>query len=117
MGRIGCRIVLRCDLHHVASNEVDPLQPAQEFEHFAWREPAYLGSACAGCEAWVDAVDVEGEIGRAISDNGTRLLDQCLYPDSRHLFGVDDGHAALVRKLPEILSSSAYADLDGSFGV
>ena len=38
MSRVGCRIVLRSDFHHVAADEIDALEAAQQFQNLARRQ-------------------------------------------------------------------------------
>lgn len=79
-----------------ASRIVRPPIPACRFRHKGRIEP----------------VDVERDIDRPVADDRARLGDDRLDAHLVDVFGMDDGHAAFVRELPEIFSTSADADLD-----
>ena len=71
-----------------------PAKPAQELSASRGVEPADLGGAGAGREGRVEAVDVEGEIGRAVADDAPGALDHRRDAETRDLLGVDHRHAA-----------------------
>ena len=114
MRGVGGGIVLRRDLDDVAADDVEALQAAQDFQHFARGQPADFRRAGARREGRVEAVDVEGEVGRPVADDLSRLLDDGRDAQAGHFLGVDHGHAGLVGELPQIFGRAANADLDGA---
>ncbi len=69
--RIRGAIVLRGDFPKVSSNEV---------QHFPACQAADLGGSGARRKGRVEAVDVEGEVGRAIANDLTGFGDDCRIP-------------------------------------
>ena len=69
MRRVGGRVILRRDLDDVAADDVEALEAAQQLQHLARRQAADLRRAGAGREGRIEAVDVEGQIGRAVADD------------------------------------------------
>ncbi len=53
----------------------EALEPAQERQRLARRQAADFGRAGAGREGRVEAVDVEGDVDRAVTDQLPRLGD------------------------------------------
>src|SRR6476620_6688217 len=66
MRGIGGGVILWCDLHHVAADEIDALQAAQNRLRLARGEAANLWRAGARREGRVEAVDIEGQVGRPV---------------------------------------------------
>ena len=60
MGGIGRGVILRRDFDDVTADEVDALEAAQEFQHFARRQAADFRRTCAGRKGRIETVDVEG---------------------------------------------------------
>src|SRR5688500_4421160 len=111
MRSIGGRIVLRSDLDHIAADDVDALQPAQDRLGLARHQAAHLRRAGARSESRVKTVDVEGDVGRAIADHAARGVDHAGDPYAVDLLGVDYCHAGIDREFPKIFRRAANADL------
>src|SRR5690606_3540839 len=67
-------IVFRRHLDDITAHEIDAFQAAQEFKDFPCRGAADLWRAGAGCESRIDAVDVEGQVGRPVPHDLSRLF-------------------------------------------
>lgn len=75
MGCIGGRVVLRRHLDDVAADEIDALQPADQLQNLPRRQTSDFRRTGARRETRVEAVDIEGEIGRTVADDLLRLFD------------------------------------------
>src|SRR5690606_25080481 len=75
-------------------------------------EPAHFRRAGAGRKGRVQAVYVEGQIGRTVTDHLQRLLDNGGDAHSRDFLGMDHRHAGLVGEFPKIFGRAADADLN-----
>ena len=58
-----------------------PFRPRRSSSTSRGVRPPTSGVPVPGAKAGIEAVDVEGEIGRTVADDGARLLDQGLDPD------------------------------------
>src|SRR5690606_2796923 len=85
---------------------------ADEFQHLAGGEAADFRRSRTGGEARIEAVDIEGEIGRAIADDRPGLLDERRNADAGNLLRMNDRHAGFIGEYPQILRRTAIADLD-----
>jgi hypothetical protein len=50
LGRIGRRVVLRCNFDHVAANQVETDKPSEEFKGLSRAQSAHLWRAGSGCK-------------------------------------------------------------------
>ncbi len=89
MGGIGCRVVLRRHLHQIATDHVDPRQPAQQRQRLARRQPAHFRRSRARREGRIERVDVEGDIDRARAHDLPCLCDDGAHAHPVDLLGVD----------------------------
>ena len=114
---VGRRIVLRRDFDHVAADDVETGQAAQDAEHFARREPADFGRAGARGEARIDAVDVEAHVSGPSPTTSRALATTAGNAHRGHVLVVQHRHPAVVGKLPQVFGAAADADLDRAFRI
>src|SRR5580704_1276949 len=114
LGGVRGRVILRGDLDEIGTDEIRALEAAQDRHRLSRRKPSHLGRAGAWRESGVEAVDVEGEIGWPLPDDGLGPLDDRLDSERIDLLGMDDRHARIIGELPQIFGRAPNADLDGS---
>src|SRR5262249_1960704 len=106
------------DFNDVAANERQTRQPANQLESLVAGQPADLGRAGAGRERGIDAIDVEGHVGRP-GGEAADIVDQGGHTALLDSIDVDHRDAVLGMKLKVLLAvhRPANANLNESTAV
>ena len=72
------------DLDQIHAHQVDALQPANNLERTVRTQPADDRGAGARGEAWVEAVDVEGQVAGGVPDTLVNALGDGRYKTLYH---------------------------------
>src|SRR5258708_6105948 len=111
-GGVAGLIVGRRNFHDVAADQIEAAQTPQQPLGFERREAADLGRPGTGRVDRIEPVHVEGDVGRAIADDGARLLDDALDSEGGELLDEHHAHAVRARELDAIHEILAAADTD-----
>src|SRR5262249_26695729 len=117
--RVAGRVGHRQHLADIAADDVEALQATDDDLGIAHAEASRFRDAGADAEHGVEAVDVEGDIGRSIAAYAARLLDHGLAPHLLEIVHRDDAHADVIAVLNIVIAEACAAqpDLDRSLRI
>ena len=110
-------IVWRAQFDDVGAHHVHAAKAPQDQEDFTGGEAEGFGQLGSGQICRIDAVGVQCEIERAVSDDALDLLQNAGHARLEHFRHGHDPHAGLFGKIPVCAEGAADADLDGAFGI
>ena len=102
-----------------AATSSTPIEKAQHLLRLEGREAADLGRAGSGRLRGVDAVDVEGQIGRKRPDDGAGLIHHRFHAALLKLLDEDESHAIRTGELDilSVIGRASDADLHDALGI
>src|SRR5690606_4367917 len=92
-------VIGRRDLHHIRTDDVEPAQPAQHRQHLGGGGAARHRRPGAGGKGWIEAVYVEGDIGRSLSDMSEDDFGNLLSSHLLEVEPVQDADTAIFRRM------------------
>ena len=107
-------VVGGCDLDHVATDDVEAVEPAEQVEQLTTVEPAHLGGARARRERRVEDVDVDRDVDRGVPDALSDQVDGTVDAEDVEVTGPDDPEAevVVVDEVELVVDRAADAEVD-----